>query len=242
VEWCFKKAEEYFPNNELVINEWTGACWGREKWYYDYIQKNLKNGARIDAIGCQCHFFHPLEKEYEATRDLLDPKHLYERMDLFASLGKPLQITEITFPAYSWGQEDEEIQAKMLEYMYKVWFSHESVEQIVYWNLVDGYAHVWESDLDKIAASQGNMSLGENYYYGGLLRFDLSEKPAFKKLKELTQKVWHTEESLQTNEKGETQFRGFYGEYQVEICANGQIYTKTISLCKKQENEFEIKL
>ena len=86
------------------------------------------------------------------------------------------------------------------------------------------------------------MRIGENYHYGGLLRFDLSEKPAFKKLKELTQKVWHTEESLQTNEKGETQFRGFYGEYQVEICANGQIYTKTISLCKKQENEFEIKL
>jgi hypothetical protein len=163
-------------------------------------------------------------------------------MDLFASFGKPLQITEITFSAYSWEQEDEEIQAEILEKVYSLFFSHESVEQIIYWNLADGYAYVPSDDLEVIKKSQGDMRLGENYHYGGLLRFDLSEKPAFKKLKELTQKTWHTEQDLQTDSQGNTQFRGFYGEYQVEIFANGRKYTKTINLSKKKENKFEIRL
>ncbi len=246
VKWCFKSAEEYFPNNQLVINEHTGLCWADRcratDKYYSYIEANMLKGARIDAIGMQYHLFNRRENEYDATRLTLNPESLYKHMDLYSNFGKPLQITEVTVPAYSWASEDEEIQAEIIEKLYSIWFSHPNVEQIIYWNLVDGYAHVWDPDPEKIRASQGNMSLGENYYYGGLLRFDLSPKPAYYAIKNLIQNVWHTEETLVTSEKGTCSFRGFYGEYELEFDEDGKTMKKTVFLSSKDDNEIKVVL
>lgn len=240
VEWCFKMAEKYFPNNQLVINEHTGLAWedrcrATDK-YYAYIEANMLKGVKIDAIGMQFHLFNNREQEYEKTRQTLNPESIYKHMDLYSNFGKPLQITEVTVPAYSWEHEDEEIQAEMLEKLYTVWFSHPNVEQIVYWNLVDGYAHLWNPDPEKIKVSQGNMTLGENYYHGGLLRFDMTPKPAFLKLKELLEERWHTETEVVTDENGNAEFRGFFGEYDVEIGSE----IKKVSLSKKNESCFRI--
>ena len=245
VEWCFKKAEEYFPENILCINEstslWKGSGRTTDR-YYAYIEANMLKGARIDAIGMQYHLFNKLEDEYKNTRKTLNPEHLYRCMDLYSNLKKPLHITEVTVPAYSWEKEDEEIQAEIIEKLYSIWFSHPSVTQIVYWNLVDGYAHLWDPDPEKIKASQGDMTLGENYYYGGLLRFDMSPKPAFYRLKELIQKKWHTEENLITDNEGKISFRGFYGEYELEIEADGKKIKKDISLSCQSENKVKVTL
>ena len=242
VEWCFKTAEKYFHNNQLVINEhqgltWKDCCRATDK-YYSYIEANILKGARIDAIGMQFHLFNKREQEYEKSRKMLNPELIYKHMDLYSNFGKPLQITEVTVPAYSWESEDEQIQAEIIEKLYSIWFSHPAVEQIVYWNVVDGYAHVWDHDLEKIRASQGNMACGENYYYGGLLRFDMSPKPAFLKLKELLEERWHTEAELVTDENGNAEFRGFYGDYEVEIGNE----TKKVSLSKKGANDFALKV
>ena len=240
IEWCFKLAEKYFKGNKLCVNDstnksWKGCCRATDA-YYAYVEANMLKGARIDAIGMQYHLFNKREEEYEKTRLTLDPERLYRSMDLYSNFGKPLQITEVTVPAYSWESEDEEIQAQMLEYLYTIWFSHPSVEQIVYWNLVDGYAHLWSTDLAEIRASQGNMTIGENYYHGGLLRFDLSPKPAYYKIKELLQEKWHTEEELVTDKDGCVEFRGFYGEYDLVITANGKTVTRKIQLSSKADN------
>ena len=244
VEWCFKLAEQYFPKNQLCINEHTGAAWGDRcratDKYYAYIEANLLKGARIDAIGMQYHLFKKREELYEKTRQTLNPESLYRHMDLYSNFGKPLQVTEVTVPAYSWEKEDEELQAEILENLYSIWFSHPNVEQIVYWNLVDGYAHLWDPDPAKIRASQGNMTLGENYYYGGLLRFDLSPKPAYFKLRELICQRWHTEEELVTDGEGKVTFRGFFGDYDVEIETEGDVERKTVTLSKKGENSFTL--
>ena len=163
-------------------------------------------------------------------------------MDLYSNFEKPLQITEVTVPAYSWAREDEEIQAELIEKLYSIWFSHPNVEQIIYWNLVDGYAHFWDPDPEKIRASQGNMSLGENYYHGGLLRFDMTPKPAYYKIKELLQERWHTEAELVTDENGYAEFRGFYGDYSAVVSsAEGEISAK-LSLSKTAENSIAITL
>ena len=236
VEWCFKTAEKYFPNNQLVINErtrlaWEDVCRVTDK-YYAYTEANILKGARIDAIGMQYHLFHRREEEYAKTRKTLNPQLLYRHMDLYSNFGKPLQVTEVTVPAYSWEAEDEAIQAEIIEKLYSIWFSHPNVEQIIYWNLVDGYAHFWDPDPAKIAASQGNMTIGENYYHGGLLRFDLSPKPAYLKIKELTQERWHTEAEVITDASGCADFRGFYGDYEVSVGND----TQTVSLLKNKEN------
>ena len=237
VEWCFKTAEKYFPNNQLGINEHQGLTW-KDKCrftdkYYAYIEANMLKGARIDAIGMQFHLFNRREQEYEKTRQMLDPKNLYKHMDLYSNFGKPLQITEVTIPAYSADAEDEAIQAEILETLYSIWFSHPNVEQIIYWNLVDGYAN---------GAKPGDMTVGENYYYGGLIRFDMTPKPAFLKLRELLEKRWHTETELVTDENGNAEFRGFYGDYTVDVAVSGKVLTTDLSLSKSSVNSINIAL
>lgn len=241
VAYCFKLAEKYFPNNELCINEATPFCW--TDWcsircaYYSYIENAILKGARIDAIGMQYHIFN--EQYSDEYFNLLNLEGLYRHMDLFAKLGKPLEVTEVTIPSYSWEDEDEKLQAEILEKLYSLWFSHPATKQIIYWNVVDGYAHLWSQDREAIKASQGNMGPGsENYYHGGLLRFDMSPKPAYFKMKQLLTETWHTEASLVSDENGEVNFRGFFGDYDVEIEANGKCEKYRLSLTKNGNNEF----
>ena len=52
----------------------------------------------------------------------------------------------------------------------------------------------------------------ENYYYGGLLRFDMSPKPAYLKLKELLQVKWHTEAEAVTDADGNVMISGTSGD------------------------------
>ncbi len=236
VEFCFKLAEKYFPGNTLCINEWS-ELWngfGRASdAYYAYIQSALLKGARIDAVGLQYHMFFPLAKEYEETRKFYDPAHLFKILDQYGKFGKPIHITEVTIPAYSQSDEDEALQAKLIETLYSLWFSHENVQQIVYWNLVDGYAAF---------APQGDMTNGENYYYGGLLRFDMTPKPAYYTIKELFEKKWHTEESLSTDSRGKALFKGFWGEYEVQVQAGEKRFTGTLNLKKGYPNGLTVEI
>ena len=80
------------------------------------------------------------------------------------------------------------------------------MEAVIYWNLPDGYAAF---------APLGDMTAGENKYHGGVLRFDLSEKPIYRALYRLFKEEWHTDESFKTEEK--IGFRGFYGEYEITV-------------------------
>ena len=218
MEWCYKTADKYFPNNTLCINEWSGAIWdsAANPWdnYYALIENLLLKGCRVDAIGMQYHMFHREENYFNTTRKSYDLPHLFKALDNYARFEKPIQITEVTIPAYTQNTEDEQSQADVIERLYSLWFSYPNVEQIIYWNLADGYAAF---------TTPGNMEEGENYFRGGLLRFDMSEKPAYKRLKRLIKEVWTTNETLSVNENGEVKFRGFYGEY--EITSGGKTVT-----------------
>lgn len=237
IEWCFKTAEKYFPANQLCINEYSGPAWDDRvrvtNVYYSYIENAIRKGARIDAVGMQYHMFYRAEEEYAQTRPYYDPKNLYAHMDLFSRFGKPLQVTEVTVPAYTANTEDEQLQAEIIRNLYRIWFSHKNMEQIIYWNLVDGYAY---------GAVPGDMAYGENYFYGGLLRFNLSPKPAYYAIKDLIFNEWHTESSLIADDGGVASFRGFYGDYDVVVEANGKKSEQTLSLRSKGDNRFTVEI
>lgn len=226
VDFCFKTAEKYFPENTLAINEWTGV-WeaAGDPWdnYYAYIESELLKGGRIDAIGMQYHVFVKRDEYFEKTRKLYDLNHLYAVLSNYARFKKEIQITEVTVPAFTTDTKDEELQADVIEKLYSLWFSFPNVSQIIYWNLVDGYAAF---------TAPGDFGGGENLYRGGLLRFDLSEKPAYSRLKRLITKDWATEAEFTADEFGRAKFRGFYGEYEVSV--NGKTQTINFNEDKKE--------
>ncbi len=237
VSWCFKLARKYFPKNNLSINDGGNFAYHGNDPYYAYIKDAVEKSAPIDAVGYQFHMHFPAEKEYEMTRGYYDPARQYQIMDRYGEFGK-VQITEITIPSYTWEPEDEEIQGEIIKNLYTVWFSHPKIEQIIYWNLVDGYAYVADPSPERIAASRGDMTIGENLYRGGLLRFDMSPKAAYFKLKELIQSTWHTEDSLVTDENGVIAFRGFFGGYDLLIEADKKVYERRLSLSKAGDGNF----
>lgn len=49
-----------------------------------------------------------------------DPQCLFDVMDTYSALGRPIQITEITIPAYSNDPGDEEVQAEILRELYRI--------------------------------------------------------------------------------------------------------------------------
>ena len=221
LEWSFRMAERYFPRNELMINESNWHIFSRKNGgslelgnrnpYYMLVERALHHGARIDSIGMQFHLFFKKELEGK-NKAFYDFSAVYRILDQFALLGKPLQITEVTVPAYDNTAEDYALQAEILRRLLRIWFSHPAIEGVVYWNLVDGYAY---------QAEPGDMTAGENYYRGGLLDFDLNPKPAYRAMADLFQKEWHTALSGESGADGTLQFRGFYGRYRVTLEQNG---------------------
>ena len=236
VEWSFDCARRYLPNNELIINEashaWTSAfCWQRGQ-YYAQIERALDRGAPIDACGLQFHMFYRAEQEQRETVPYYSPEHLWNVMETYARLGLPQQITEITIPCYTDGEADEALQAEILTYLMKIWFGNPAMEACIYWNVVDGYAAF---------APQGDMTAGENYFRGGLMRFDMTPKPAFHVLHKLFHETWHTDETMNAP-NGCAAFRGFYGKYDCTISADGVEKTVLLHLTKKSGNRFRVVL
>ncbi len=240
-DWSFREAQKYFPTNELIVNEafiqWQHpyALTNRNP-YYQQIEKLLADNVPVHGVGLQFHHFVRREDEISnraRTYCLYDPRFLAGVMDKLAELNLPLQITEMTVPAYDWTEENEAIQAELLRQMYRLFFAQRGMEAIIYWNVPDGYA-AW--------APQGDMTAGENYYHGGLLRFDMSEKPTYKVLQQLIREEWMTNAQLTTDAEGYVNLRGFHGEYALTVHADERTDTQPLHLSKDSPRDMTIQL
>lgn len=212
IEWSFEMARKYFPSHKLAINESNRWIWEKTSFYFDrspyfmQIQRALSKGAKIDSIGMQYHMFYRKEDAVNKSIPFYDPEWIYDILDTYWKLQIPIHISEVTIPAYSNSKEDEDIQAEIIKNLYRLWFSHPALEGILYWNLIDGYAY---------GTKQGDMSAGENYYYGGLLRYDCTPKKSYQVIQDLFTKEWTTNLEIETNNDGKAFMKGFYGDYQI---------------------------
>ena len=237
VEWSFIEADKYFPNNKLIINDynvWDPSSHNRN-YYYMQIERLLRTVKHLDSIGMQFHCFFPESAEKTHAFQKFNPRRLRELYDLLSRFGKRLQITEMTIPARDASPENEELQAELTTELYKVMFSYPSMEAIIYWNLVDGYGYMPQG------GEPGDMTKGENIYYGAMLRFDMTEKPVYRALYDLINRQWHTSEKI-VSSCGTATFRGFYGDYDIKIYADGKVVPAKVSLCEKGENKIKIKI
>ena len=219
-EYGLELGGKYFPNNKKILNETNEAIWRDYRTEGKYMAFNMQlkdfveKGLPIDEIGLQYHIFTTTEEmeNWTVKATYLDAEAMMEILDIFNAYGFPMHISEITIPGSGQKIENEEVQAYLVEALYKTWFATENMKSIVWWNLADGYA----------AYAPLGSNEGENRCGGGLIRFDMSEKPAYKVLDRLINQEWRTifEKTVEGNE---ISFRGFYGEY--EISVDGKTYT-----------------
>lgn len=210
LEKAYRWAREANPEATLLVNDF-GILPGGYPAFYELVEDLIAKGVPIDGVGMQAH----------APPDAAFPMHWVDRvLDHYAQLGKPIHITEflpissgIPVTMAKWrGNWDEDTQAAYARDFYTLCFAHPAVEAITWWDLSD--AGAWLEG-------------------GGLLREDLTMKPAYKALLALLQETWHTEETGATGEQGEFAFSGFHGRYRVTAEKDGKTVESTLELGKK---------
>lgn len=216
IEQMFALGNKYFPNNELILNEATGAAIeefrGVYGGYYLLLEKLISRGVKIDRIGLQCHI-----SDSSKYKNIFDAERLYSLLDGYAKLGKPLVLSEIGLSC-----EDEEIQAAAAERIYKICFSHEAMSGIFWWNLDD----------NGILTKKNRVAGDENLPFGGLCR-NGRPKAAYKTLDRLINTEWVTCGS-QMAESGKCTFNGFYGRYEIVVSTSTEKREFTVDLTKNQ--------
>lgn len=210
----FNLARELFPECCLIANEDTERTWdafaGDASRFYLYLQHLILSGCKVDGIGMQYHLFSRKEVLHERLNTSLNAENLLACQAFYAQLGRPIHVSEISIPSYNDTGAGEEMQARLTENLYRLWFSGEAVQSIVWWNLVDGYASClpqWGWD--------------ENIYGAGLFRKDMTPKPAFQVIDRLINQEWRTACSLTAGPDGSVAFRGYHGTYKVSATLNG---------------------
>jgi GH35 family endo-1,4-beta-xylanase len=215
VETALQWAHEADPDAQLIYNDFDI---GPE--HQQLIEQLVKDNAPFQIIGIQSHMHRgewPLEKVW----------NICER---YSKFGKAVHFSEVTVLSgkhgwelsqpWSTTPEGERKQADYVEQLYTVLFSHPAVQAIAWWDLQDG-------------AWQGAPS--------GLLRADLTPKPAYDRLLKLIHETWWTRESLSSNVKGVCAFVGFLGDYEVTIQA-GDIFKTVKQTLVKGTNDWTVTL
>lgn len=231
-EYGMLLGEKYFSDNRKILNETNEAIWrdyrteGKYMAFNMQLQDFIRRGIPFDEIGLQYHIFNTTEamENWFVRETYLNAESMVEILDIYDNYGYPMHISEITIPGSGQKAENEEIQAYLVEKLYKTWFATRNMKSIVWWNLVDGYA----------AYAPLGSNEGENRCGGGLLRFDMSKKPAYDVLDNLINKEWNTSFETEISKENEIAFRGFYGEY--EITVGDKTYTVNLDEDGKKIN------
>ncbi|GAF86444.1 unnamed protein product, partial [marine sediment metagenome] len=161
---------------------------------------------------------------------------IWEVCQRFARFNSPLHFTETTVLSGKLGwqlarsdqpwsstPEGERRQAEDVVRFYTMLFSHPAVTAITWWDLSDRNA--WQRAP------------------AGLLRSDLSPKPAYDRLLDLVKKQWWTRVQFRTDAQGHARFRGFLGDYVLRVHdANGREVEVSATLRKDSANAIPIPL
>ncbi len=247
VALAFELAQRYFPKhccltyNDTTMNSWRHFHGEQTPMYM--LVEGLARRFDLGAIGLQYHFFARNPREVESYhKHLLDPANVYRHLDLYGRLGLPLKISEVTVPGYTMVDEGEQFQAQVTERLYRLWFSHPLVDEITWWNLVDGTACMWDDDGSTLYAPKENNFEGENFFRGGLTHRNLQPKAAYKALDRLINHEWHTTARIEYTDGVRNTFHGFYGDYEATITHADGTSTHRFAHAKGNPSPIEITL
>jgi GH35 family endo-1,4-beta-xylanase len=220
---CFRHARAANPGATLLLNDYrTDAA-------YAALLRELAEdpgGRPFDVIGIQSHQ-HGGAWSAGQVQDVCDR---------FGQFGVPLHFTETTLlsgePAWERGgpgrpwpstAAGEQRQADEVERFYTLLFAHPAVAGITWWDLSDRGA--WQG------------------VPAGLLRADMSPKPAYERLHRLFRERWWTRATAETGPSGEARCRAFLGEHRVTVTtAAGARAVATLSVQKGTANRLTVTL
>ncbi|GAB6164029.1 endo-1,4-beta-xylanase [Thermostilla marina] len=193
---CFVTARKANPNATLLINDYEVGP------LYEEVVEQLvdENGNRLyDVIGIQSH----------QHRGTWDNAKIWDVCERFSRFGVPLHFTETTIlslppnqwkgqgSAWEYSDEGDRYQEKEVIRFYTMLFSHPAVTAITWWDFSDNGA--WQRAP------------------AGLVRKDMTPKPAYKALMRLIKEKWWSVETVRTDAQGRYRARVFAGTYDVRI-------------------------
>lgn len=206
---CFAAAREANPDAKLLINDFDLS-----DDYARLIRELLDRGCPIDAIGLQTHM-HEGYRGRRAVDTYLErfsvfnlPLHFTELTILSGQIAPKVDdLNDLHIDPWPTTTEGEKRQLEEVEEFYTQVTSHPLVESVVWWDMVDG-------NWLKAPA--------------GLLRADLSPKPAFNRLVSLIKEEWAFKETEFPLSSGKAihinASEGFY-----EAIINGKSYPFTLA-------------
>ncbi len=224
---AFKTARQANPKATLLINDYRTDADYQSKVISELLGDDGR--ALYDVIGIQSH----MHGQYWGAAKA------WEVCERFAKYGKPLHFTELTIVSgeqgwelrkerrgsdFRWATtpEGEQRQARQVKEFYTVLFSHPAVEAVTWWDFTDQNA--WQAAP------------------AGLVRDDMTPKPAYEELHKLIKDKWWTRTETTSGAVGEASFRGFFGDYQINTELDGRKLAGEFQLDKTAEGKIKVRL
>lgn len=204
IDSCFQWAYNANPNAHLIINEFNiVANQESRKQFYDVVKKLMAKKTPISGLGIQVH-------EPNQGRYFYSPQQVWETYETYADFNLPLHVTELIPVSngdsikggYKSGVWTEQVQSDFAEMVFTLSFAHPKMHSINWWGFSD--KNIWQEN-------------------GGLVDENLEPKEVYRTLDRLINKEWKTNlNQLSPNKKGNVEFRGFKGDYNVKVIKNGK--------------------
>jgi endo-1,4-beta-xylanase len=127
----FQLARQYFPNAELILNDYSITNDGNATTRYIALLQLLKDRGLVDAIGDQAHAF--------STTEPAPMNNHRNNLNRLAALGMPIYITELDIDGVLQGVIHHETQVNNFKRIFPVFWEHPSVKGVTIWGYVQGF-------------------------------------------------------------------------------------------------------
>ncbi len=207
---AFEITKERAPEVRRFTNEYGIISKGgideqKQQWYYEYIKRvDAHVPGAVQGVGIQSHM----------GSDLTPPEKVLSILSYYATLGKPISISEFTMDV-----QEPEIRERYTRDFMRAAFSHPNVSEFMFWGFEEDDNR--KVDIYKQDGSVGAM--GKAYF-------------------SLIREEWHTEFKAKTNAEGLLYGRGFYGLYVFKLKHNGKELIGTFKNLPGMPEALEIQL